>query len=55
VREVDSTALKLVGTVESIEIDEESDTAKVVLSGDAQRTAVDAALSLSGSIFAQYP
>jgi copper chaperone CopZ len=38
------TALNLVGTVESIEIDEKSDTAKVVLSGDAQRAAVDAAL-----------
>jgi copper chaperone CopZ len=39
-----STALNLIGTVESIEIDEESDTAKVVLSGDAQRAAVDTAL-----------
>ena len=38
------TALSLVGTVASVEIDEASDTAKVVLSGDAQRAAVDAAL-----------
>ncbi len=38
------TALNRVGTVESIQIDEESDIANVVLSGEAQRAAVDDAL-----------
>jgi copper chaperone CopZ len=38
-------ALSKVGTVESIEIDETADTARVVLSGSAERDAVDAALA----------
>ena len=37
-------ALDKVGTVESIEIDEAADSAKVVLSGSVDREAVDAAL-----------
>ena len=39
-----SAALSHVGTVESIDIDEDSDTATVVLSGSASRGVVDAAL-----------
>lgn len=38
-------ALGKVGTVESIEIDETADRAKVVLSGSAGRDAVDSALA----------
>jgi len=42
--ELIGTALGRVGTVESIEIDEDSDTATVVLAGSASRGAVDSAL-----------
>lgn len=38
-------ALSKVGTVESIVIDEDADTAKVVVSGPPSRDAVDAALA----------
>jgi copper chaperone CopZ len=40
-----AAALRTVGTVESIDVDETADTAKVVLSGFAERDAVDAALA----------
>ena len=43
------TALGEVGTVESIEIDEDADIATVVLSGPASRSAVDAALADASS------
>ena len=42
--ELISTALGRIGVVESIEIDEDSDTATVVLAGSASRGSVDAAL-----------
>lgn len=39
-----NTALSRVGTVESVEVDESSDTATVVLSGPSSRGDIDAAL-----------
>jgi len=42
--ELIGAALGRVGTVESIEIDEDADTAMVVLSGSVERAEVDAAL-----------
>jgi len=40
-----TAALSRVATVESVEIDEDADTAKVVLAGSAEPDAVDAALA----------